>query len=337
MASEGVEDTTVPVSVSEDVRDWLDEQAAAADADPGEVAGRLLAAYHAVVEGDGGVDVDAPVPAPATRPGAGGPIGDANANGVTEDELDERVAQLQDELHELIEDVRKRVVQLKRELDEKAPADHEHDAHEALRSRVDDAETRIEELEGDADRIEDFERTAERIDDLERDVDRLDESVGTIEDGFENYEEVLTFLVEETEAIQDRLDTLARAVVAVRSDVESIAARRARREQVRELKRAASQYGVRRADCESCDATIEIALLTEPACPHCASQFTDLAPGTRFLRSNTLETGAPPALTDGPGDAASDDLDDDLDRIVEEDRDVPTGLEWTRIGDGGSP
>jgi len=71
-------------------------------------------------------------------------------------------------------------------------------------------------------------------------------------------------------------------------------------------------------------------MLTTPECPHCASQFTDVSPGTRFLKPNVIETGDPPALTGG----GETDLDAELEEIVDDDRDVPNELELSSTDDG---
>jgi hypothetical protein len=42
-----------------------------------------------------------------------------------------------------------------------------------------------------------------------------------------------------------------------------------------------------------------MALLTAPECPFCGAPFEDVAPGSGWFSSHTLETGATPALTAG--------------------------------------
>ncbi|MFW5965560.1 MAG: hypothetical protein ACOCP3_02285, partial [Halodesulfurarchaeum sp.] len=50
--------------------------------------------------------------------------------------LEDRVNALEAELDEKIQDVRERVIQVKREADGKAPADHEHESLESLISAL---------------------------------------------------------------------------------------------------------------------------------------------------------------------------------------------------------
>jgi len=291
MASDESSTREVSVDLSEDVREWLDERAASDGEDADEVARRLLAAHRELATGDG---------SEAT-----------SSVGVSGDELDERLAALDEEFTGLIEDVRKRVVQVKRETDRKAPEDHEHPA---LVDRVED----VEERAADA---------AERVAELDDAVDSVE---AQLDAGFENYEDILEYLTDETGALRERTDTLARAVIELRGEVQRIAAERARREGVAELKRAAAQYGVRTAECGACETSLDVAMLTAPECPHCATQFTDVRPGSRFLKPNVLETGDAPALTGG----TEAELDADLEAIVEENRDVPEEIEWAQA-DGG--
>jgi len=305
MASDKSATREVSVDLSEDVREWLDERAASDGEDADEVARRLLAAHHELATGDGSEA--------------------ASAGGIAGDELDERLASLDEEFTGLIEDVRKRVVQVKRETDRKAPEDHEH---LDLVDRVED----VEERAADA---------AERLAELNEAVDSVETQLDA---GFENYEDILEYLTDETGALRERTDTLARAVIELRGEVQRIAAERARREGVAELKHAASQYGVRTAECDACEASLDVAMLTAPECPHCATKFTDVRPGSRFLKPNVLETGDPAALTGGdaadldaggrdassePPDAGAPE-DADLEAIIEEDRDVPEGIEWAQ-------
>ncbi|SNZ18057.1 hypothetical protein SAMN06269185_3221 [Natronoarchaeum philippinense] len=291
MASDKSGSEEVSVALPADVRDWLGDRTSNGET-PDDVARRLLAAHYELANGEG-PDPDELAP--------------------RDDAVDERVDQLDAEFRDLLDDVRKRVIQLKRETDQKADRDHDHPE---VADRVDDLE----------------QRTAEAADRLAE----LDDAVAAAEDklatGFDNYEDILEYLTDETGALRERTDTLARAVIELRSEFERIAADRVRRERVRELKHAAAQYGVRTAECDACEASVDVAMLTAPECPHCATRFTDVRPGSRFLKPNVLETGDPPALAGS--DDQSDDLNVDLDSIVEEDRDVPDGIEWATT-DGG--
>jgi hypothetical protein len=66
---------------------------------------------------------------------------------------------------------------------------------------------------------------------------------------------------------------------------------------VDQLAAAANRRGVREADCEDCGGAVDVALLREPACPHCGATFADVEASSGWFGSDTLVTGAaPPAL-----------------------------------------
>jgi archaellum component FlaC len=295
MASEKSDEGRTSVSLPADLGDWLDEEARSRDLDREGLLEGLVAAFREVAR-EGGTPIE-------LRDGAEPP---EEVPDVVEERFDEQHAEFMD----LIEDVRKRVIQVKRETDAKAPADHDH---ETLRA--------------------DLEGTADRCDDLEAELVTLRGTVEALRDdldaGFENYEEILEYLDDEVDRLDDRLETVARVLVDVRSEVQRQARRATRRAEVEELKRAANQHGIRSAVCEDCGESVEIALLTRPECPHCASTFSTVTPKQRFFGSHVLETGSRPAL-EGQVAPDPDDVDaeaTDLERVAEDGRDDGTGLE----------
>lgn len=253
-----------PVELSEPVREWLGRLAAEEDVAEEELLGRLLDGA------DTGVDestVDRQLDA-------------------VESSLRGRIDEVDAEYQAKLEDVRNRVIQVKRETDAKAPADH---AHERLERRVESLGKALDSLETT---IED---TTERF-----------------EAGFQNYEDVLEYLTESADAFDRKLDTLATAVVDLRDRFETIERYQARQQILDQVTAAANRHSIRRAVCDSCDRSVEIALLVEPRCPYCAEPVTDVDPGRRFFGTHRLVTGAPSALD---GDVAGDpaDLESTLD------------------------
>ncbi len=268
MASEEHEEVTVSVTLSPDLREWLDEQADAQDTDRATVLRRVLAAHSEVAAGDGDVE-----------------------EVVSRDEVDDRLEDQRTEFMDLVEDVRKRVIQVKRETDGKAPLDD----HESL------AET-LETVEGE---VADLDET---VDDLSAAVEAVE---ADLDDGFENFEDVLEYLTDRAEVLGDRLDTLARAVVDARDELRRLGADAAARAEADRLKIAANQHGITSAVCEGCDTSVDVALLTEAECPHCATALDGVEPKDSFFGSNTLTTGEPPALAgtqETKLDASLDDL-----------------------------
>lgn len=287
MVDDGTHET-ISVNLSPDVIDWLDERAEATDADREELVANLMSAYRSVAVGNGDLEG-------AVEPVASSPT------------FERRLDEQREEYIELIEDIRERVIQVKRETDAKAPTDHDHPT---VVSRADEAAAAVEDLES-------------RIDEVEHDL----------EHGFENYEDVLTYLTDSTEDVETNLDTLARAVLDLRSALQRVAAESAARVQADRLKTQANKHGFHRADCEECGSTVDLSLLSKASCPHCSATFVDVDQKTGFFGSNKLLTGSAPALEGGVEDQTAEDLAAIVEEDVGED-DIPQEFEWQeRDGD----
>lgn len=250
--ADGTSDAVEDVTLEGPAATWLAQRADALDLTTAAFLERLVAAYRVAEEGEG-PDV------------------------VTEAEFEEQ-----------LQDVRDRVIQVKRETDGKASADHDHPD---LTEQTAEALAAVDELES-------------AVADLASTQDRLSNRV---DGGFENFEEVLTYLRDETDRLDGKLTTLATAVLAMREAVASVAAANARRERTDSLKRAANREHVRVADCEDCESEVDVSLLTAPECPFCGATFEDVAATRGWFGSHTLVTGSVPALT--AGDSALDDED----------------------------
>lgn len=249
-------------AVPPELRDWIERKASERDADPATILARAVAVYRALdAEADGD---DSPL--------------DELASEV--ETLTGRVASVEDDLDHKIDDVRERVVQIKRESDAKAPRDH---GHSDLEDRVDEAVRAAADAEA---RVDDF-------------ADRLDR-------GFENYEEILEYLTDVTDDLDENVETLAGTMVDLRTEVRHVTAAEHDRRAVDDLRTAANRHGERTASCADCDATVDLGLLARPNCPHCEATFVDFEPASGFFGSATLRTGDRPALTDGRDDALDD-------------------------------
>jgi prefoldin subunit 5 len=240
----------------EDLEAWVAERAADSDASRADIVRRLLAAHKLLDDHPDWLE-DAPVP--DRTDGTADPPDEVDDVDARVGDLAERVGELEGDLDDKIADVRQRVIQVKREADAKAPADHDHPS-------------------------------------LERRVD----------EGFGNYEEVLEYLTERTETLEDETDdrsaklrSVANAVVDLRRRVATLESEREKRDAVSDLREAANRHGVSEAACGSCGESVHVGLLDEPACPHCESPFDGVEPGGWF-RPDTLTVGDPPALEPGP-------------------------------------
>ncbi|MFB6120316.1 MAG: CopG family transcriptional regulator [Halobacteriaceae archaeon] len=213
----------------------------------------------------------------------------------------DRVSDLEDDVDEKIRDVRDRVLQVKREADGKASEDHRHAELERHLAATD---KRVSDL-------------AEAVDDL---TERLDDAESRLDEGFENYEEVLDYLTETTDDLNDKTRTLATALLDVREGVKDLA--EGQGASVDRLAEEANRRGVRKAACGDCGATLDIALLRDPVCPHCGATFSGVEPKSGWFGSHTLETGEHPPALEPPAE----------EDILDEERGVAA-----IAGDGGEP
>lgn len=293
MASEDTGEAA-KISVSEDVRRWLQRRADEHGVDADRFVQELLAAHRTLDDPEnelnGAIDGD---------------VG-ATTAGVDQDDFDE----LESEFRSLLEDVRSRVIQVKREADAKAPAEHDHDE---LASSLDELEAAVSALD----------------EQLSTHQDRLETVEETLDDGFDNFEDVLEYLVETTDDLADRTDRLARATIASRERLQEIAGSIEEREAADRLKRDAALEGVSSAECGDCDRSVTAALLTSPECPYCAANFVDVEPKQGFLGAPTFVTGDAPALTGADEDRLADELQADVDR----ERPDPADVDWDTAGD----
>jgi phage shock protein A len=265
-------------ALSPDLRSWVEKRAEETGTTPESVLVRALTAYR-FLEGEGeSIEEVAP-------PGSG-----AFAEVVDRlDDVERRLAETERSVESDVEDLRDRVVQVKREADDRAPADHDHPD---LDDRVDRAEDRAE-------------AAASRVDDLAADLADLESRVGG---GFENYEEVLTYLTDTTEELEERTRRLAGAVVDARRTLVRLESATATRAAADDLRREANRHGETRARCGDCDGTVDLTLLSAPECPHCGATLAGFEPGSGFFSSATLTVGDRPAL-DGETESVDDPAD----------------------------
>lgn len=289
MASESSTERTVSLTLPPEVDDWLDEQAATADLDPEEFLIQLLSAYQQTTAADGTVDSDLltvdqneisrTVEAELTEQLSG--VLDDRIEAAVTDELTDQVTEatnslqrrlsnridtVEEEFDGKINDVRERVIQVKKETDQKAPKDHSHDELD----RVEELETQIADIESELEAVRsEFE---ELVPDHEEKIGEIDGRVSQM---------------------QDRLQTVAWVVSDLREAHESGGGLQA----VERIKRAAAKADIERAKCENCGEGVTLSLLTDPECPHCNATVSNVEPAggwfgkPKLLTASQLESG----------------------------------------------
>jgi chromosome segregation ATPase len=224
--------------------------------------------------------------------------------------LESRVDDLDAEVDEKVADLRERFVELYRDLEAKAPADHAHaetaERLDALAADLDRTAERIDELEADAaaastadgaveERVGDLDARLADVESRTADLDELEARVDAID---------ADDLDDRLGEIDDKLSRVAGAVVRVRRRLEAAERDRADRERLDALAGTANRNGVRKAACTDCGETVDVGLLTEPECPHCGREFAELEPNPGFLGTSRLVVSDQPAL-DGDVDDGS--------------------------------
>jgi len=193
----------------------------------------------------------------------------SEATNSTQRQLGNRIDTVEDKFQGKLEDVRNRVIQVKKEADKKAAGDHTHDEFETLSTlerRIESLESELQELRIEVD---------ETLPEQDETIDRLDTRL------------------KETE---DRLQTVAWVTSDLREAVESGSGLEA----VERIKRAAAKANISSAKCENCSNEVNLALLTDPECPHCSATVNNVDANPGWFRSPRLEVAS--QLESGDGD-----------------------------------
>lgn len=266
MATESTDGTDVSVTLPPDLEEWLGDRAAELGVDRDELLVQLASTYRAAAGHDGDL-----------LEGLGGDEVDAEALEAVESRLSadeetlsalgDRVDAVESELADNVEDLRNRVLQLRNAVADTAPENHSHREFSQLEDSVDDLSADLEAVATD--------------------LGEQGEQVSEVESRLGDAEEKLT--------------RLARAVVALRREVEGDADASA----LEDLRLAANRNGVDEAACGACESPVTVGLLTEATCPHCGTDFAELELPESGLgralgfRKPRLRCRDPPALEAG--------------------------------------
>jgi hypothetical protein len=276
MASESSERRPVAVTLPPSLDEWLTERADTAGIDREELLVQLAATYRAAAEdGDAASELVTAVEEAATE--------------AATERVEDRLGSFRSSLDAQLQAIRRRVVQLKHESDEKAEA-----------SRVSELSTRMGDLDGRLDGLEDA------VGDLQGEIADMgggDDPTATEAAPTGDADSGGHGGAADPEAaarlddVESKLVRVARAVVELRdghgpaSDGDS-----GDRRTLRELRHAAIREGVREARCADCDGPIDLSLLPDATCPHCESRFTGLAVASDEPR---IEVGTGDDVEDG--------------------------------------
>jgi chromosome segregation ATPase len=165
-----------------------------------------------------------------------------------------QVEEQKKEFWDKIEDIREKIIILKKDIDSKADQEHEHSEYvgeETLESEISRIESQIEELSDKSIKNEDL-----------------------------------------NEEFSEKLDILASNLLSVRDRVGNLEAeRRERMEKNRRIKKImqdARKNATTKPKCRSCGKSVRMDILREPECPHCSGDIEGIE--SRFLFSDVLIT-----------------------------------------------
>lgn len=258
MASESTRDRTVTITLPAELDDWLDERATEQDTDRDTLLRQLLAAYQTTASHNG--EVEGEIRA----------FESDNIDTVVREQLeqqlpgdDETAAALKNRIdtigndHEQkLAELHNRLVQVKKEVDTKAPESHDHVEFEHLRE-------------------------------LAARVEAVCDEVQTLREGSKQDDQLAEF-DERLGEVEDRLQSVAWLVGDLRDTVEEDDTLDA----TDRIKKAAAESNTEQANCQNCGETVSIGLLTEPECPHCNTAVRDVEPSTGWFDSPELRTAS---------------------------------------------
>ncbi|MDG5777722.1 hypothetical protein VB773_13645 [Haloarculaceae archaeon H-GB2-1] len=272
MASEPSDQRSV--SVPSELDEWLTKHASDIGVGRDELLVQLLATYRTAIERDGErdgpplltVEPDADVVADLVHAAVQDELDDVAAAVADRledgDDVAAELDRIQADFREKLDDVRERVIQVKKETDQKASAEHDHAEFDAMADQLDDLESSMEVLRaGFEDRLDDLE-AADEGDDTPEPDDLVDEFGDRLDD------------------VEEKLRTVAWVVSDLRDAHETESGTD---DTVAHLKQSAARANVDRAQCENCGNAVQVSLLTDPECPHCDATVTEVVPSTGFF------------------------------------------------------
>ncbi|TKX72481.1 hypothetical protein EXE46_15795 [Halorubrum sp. GN11_10-6_MGM] len=138
-----------------------------------------------------------------------------------------------------------------------------HSRVEALDNRLDETDS-VDETE--LDRIsEEFSVEIDRLESTQREFEAW------IDEEFDEIEALFRRLVDTTDTLEDRIDTLDAELSTLRDDDAAA-------DRLASLRRDALSLGTDTGRCEHCETTIDLSMLDEPNCPDCDATFVAAEP-----------------------------------------------------------
>lgn len=302
MASESRDTTDVTVSLPADLESWLDTQADDLGVDRETVLVQLLASYRAADELDDIAVSERESVEAAVQSAVSDrlpEVADAVEQRIQAPEMEgfeDRLDDIEADFVDKLDDVRQRVIQVKKEADSKAAAEHTHE----------DLTQRLDELESAVGRLDALERRLDDLDEMTADLDGVDAQLAELRgrlDERSGESERLDDLEERLDDVQEKLQTVAWVVRDLREERATASAT------VDSIKREAAAHDLSRARCENCGEGVQIGLLTDPSCPHCDAALDGIEPSSRMFGLGSAKLTVAAQIESG-AEATGDEMDD---------------------------
>ena len=171
----------------------------------------------------------------------------------------------QDQFTDRIADDLTRVHNRLEQLESDDSGDIDRDAITALES---DLSAKIDRVE--AELTADIERTSEEQDALE----------SWIDEEFDQIEGLFKRLLDTTQSVERRVDEVEREVDGIENEIGGLESTETDRKRLKSLRQDAAAAGISTGQCEACDSTVDLSMLDEPTCPHCATEFESIETNT---------------------------------------------------------
>ena len=179
----------------------------------------------------------------------------------TQDQFTDRIADDLTRIHNRIE-----------QLESDESGDIDHDTINALESNLSAEIDRVE-----AELTADIERTGEEQDALKS---WIDEEFDEIEGLFKRLLDTTQSVERRVDEIESEVDGIENEIGGIENEIGGIKSMETDRKRLKSLRQDAAAAGISTGRCEACDSTVDLSMLDEPTCPHCATEFESIETNT---------------------------------------------------------
>ncbi|WP_049984252.1 hypothetical protein [Halorubrum sp. BV1] len=217
------------------------------------------------------------------------------------------IEELRDSLQTQL-DLVQTVAELRRQVsDLSLDVEHQRSRQDGFTDRITDEITRLNQRVEQLDAAVDDDDLDRRLDAVEQTLTEFESAHAGLESAHDEFEAWVDREFDEIEALFERLidrtDDLDDRLSDVERSTDTVEAMATARRGVAELRREAIDHGIDQGTCAHCESSVDLSMLTEPACPACDRSFTDLTPGRWWNPFSTATLHTEVATRDAVSDA----------------------------------